>query len=1038
MIKKHHEPLISDANHSKSFSSKPKNTIEHDNKALSLTYKLINLKKFDQAYEFILNYINKYDSFSTNFFRLISYICLETNRFEESYAYYKAFESKTITTNDSIRYKINSYKKLIRPRAPIEAIEIFKFDRFDILAKITFLYFHYKKINSTWGEKLYAAHLFTWNGIKEIKPIKNSLKDYIKSFIDISKLVSDNEFDFKKYPILLDNKDHVIDGSHRLASAIYFNKKVRYSYINESDAPEYTYKSSLNFTNNKYELHGGACPFYVLTPCDTYQSLEAHHITHKGRKLEQRFSDYMALEYLKLKRKNVYSIILYPSTKSFDTSEAANIINRYADIIYYKKIDLNKSQGRNLIIQAYLDEDWIGNINNKFAGADIQYRKCFTEKNFTRFFLIETNDLNTVLYIKKELRDFFNIGKHSVHTSDSHTETWRISTSLLNHNSLNMSKYLKFSYTSNFYRNFIYFKKWAHINDIHTDEICITGSSILSLYNIRESNDIDYLHRESVLYTDTKKIKSHLSEIKYYGHSFDDIIFNPENHFYFEGIKFASLDVIKKLKANRREQKDLNDLDLIKQHTDKDFKIQACAAEKISTLKSHHFKTCNHTKQPTQHLHIAQFCMQDYGGAGTAALRLHESLRAQDIDNTFLVQNMAKWRPGSSLLTRTPHLTSNQKFISPEWRVFQAKNDEILSKYPHRPQGLEIFSIPWASTVIKNNPDVKNANIINLHWISGTLGLAENLNFLKDKKIVWTLHDMNALTGGCHYASGCQKYKQQCGSCPQLGSIQDNDLSRQIWKAKMTVYKQLDITVVALNQWMANCVKNSSLLSSFPIHIIPNGVPTDVFKPYPQAQIRNSLQIPNDAFVILFGADSVTNIRKGFIHLIRALEYLKTLALDNNIALVTFGQHAHHAVQNLDFRTYSFDYIEKESELALIYSMVDVTVIPSLEDNLPNVVLESLACGTPVVGFNSGGIPDMIEHKNNGYLAPVGNHKELARGIQWLMEQLKMGSNIRLKSRETALRAFNLPLQANSYQKLYNQILYKTLSDNKKSIKQSI
>ncbi len=417
---------------------------------------------------------------------------------------------------------------------------------------------------------------------------------------------------------------------------------------------------------------------------------------------------------------------------------------------------------------------------------------------------------------------------------------------------------------------------------------------------------------------------------------------------------------------------------------------------------------------------IAQFCMQDFGGAGTAALRLHEGLRGQGVNNFFYVQNIAKWRKHSVLLTRTLHPPiTNQKFISPEWRTFQAHSKAALSKYPNRPTGLEMFSIPWAATKLKDIPEVAQADIINLHWISGTLSIPDNLNFLKGRKIVWTLHDMNAFTGGCHYAAGCQNYKQQCGSCPQLGSNQDNDLSRYIWKLKMAAYRQLDITVVALCQWMADCVKKSSLLSSFPIQIIPNGVPTDVFKPYSQTQIRDSLQVSKDAFVILFGADSLNNARKGFRYLLEALDVFKKEHKQDNIILAVFGRNNDISTQHQGYQTICFDYVENDSELAMIYSMADVTIIPSLEDNLPNIVLESLACGTPVVGFNVGGIPDMVDHLVNGYLASIGDAHSLAEGILWAKNQDQNRKKLRLKCRETVLRKYNSLLQAERYEALY-------------------
>jgi FkbM family methyltransferase len=425
----------------------------------------------------------------------------------------------------------------------------------------------------------------------------------------------------------------------------------------------------------------------------------------------------------------------------------------------------------------------------------------------------------------------------------------------------------------------------------------------------------------------------------------------------------------------------------------------------------------------SHHPKVAQFCMQDFGGAGTAAIRLHDGLLNFNIDSTFYVQNIRKWKPKTSTLSTHAHsIKTGIKFTSPEWNTFHKANHKALSDYIKRPIGLEMFSIPWSATKIDTQIEIAAADIIHLHWISGTLSISENIEFLKSKKIVWTLHDMNPFTGGCHYSGNCYGYENHCGRCPQLGSENINDLSYNIWKTKKSAYQLLDITVVSPSQWLAECAKKSSLLSSFPVHVIPNGLPTDAFKPYPQKQIRESLKVPESSFVILFGADSINNARKGFQYLLQALNVLKKEHKQDSIILAIFGS-SNDIAKHLGYQTICFDYVEKNSELAMIYSMADVTVIPSLEDNLPNIVLESLACGTPVVGFNVGGIPDMVEHKSNGYLASVGDDTELAKGINWVMEQLKIGTNIRLKCRETALRMYNLPLQAKSYRELYARIL---------------
>lgn len=434
-------------------------------------------------------------------------------------------------------------------------------------------------------------------------------------------------------------------------------------------------------------------------------------------------------------------------------------------------------------------------------------------------------------------------------------------------------------------------------------------------------------------------------------------------------------------------------------------------------------------KTTSQRPKIAQICAQDFGGAGTAALRLHDGLRLIGVNNSLYVHNIKRWRPGTVPLAFANTLLppTNQKMISPGWDAFCAHNERGLAQYPNRPPHFEIFTDTWSAIRVSQIPEIAEADIINFHWIAGTVDVFKELDFLRTKKIVWTLHDMNPFTGGCHYAAGCSKYEQSCGSCPQLGSQDPDDLSRHIWTRKKAAYRQLDITIVALSQWLADCVKKSSLFSPFPVHVIPNGVPTDIFKPHPQAQIRESLHIPQDAFVVLFGADSLTNSRKGFAYLLQVLTQLASQAKNHALCLATFGQNGEAAVHHLGLPIFAFDYVENESELALIYSLADVTVLPSLEDNLPNIVLESLACGTPVVGFDVGGIPDMVTHLVNGYLAPVADAKGLVQGINWVMEQKQADSPIRIKCRETVLTRYNLLLQARSYQELYEEIMTQTI-----------
>ena len=416
---------------------------------------------------------------------------------------------------------------------------------------------------------------------------------------------------------------------------------------------------------------------------------------------------------------------------------------------------------------------------------------------------------------------------------------------------------------------------------------------------------------------------------------------------------------------------------------------------------------------------VAHFCMQDFGGAGTAALRLHLGLLMINFDSTFYVMNSHKWSKNTVLLTDSPIANQHGKKISsPEWTDFLEKNNQRLSAYPHRPKDLEMFSTLWAAPSLDEIPALKHADIIHFHWIAGTVCIPANIEFLKKKKIVWTLHDMNPFTGGCHYAGDCNAYRHHCGACPQLGSNKDNDLSFEIWYNKNRAYRQLDITVITPSRWLGECAKTSSLFSTFPVHTIPYGLPTDIFNPTQRSEMRARMKISPDTFVVLFGADVLHNKRKGFKHILETLKILKSTG-QTNIILATFGRSKNIPLEDIGYPTISFDYVDNEFQLASIYNMADVTLIPSLEDNLPNIVLESMACGTPVVGFNVGGIPDMITHLYNGYLAKLGDASDLANGVIWVRENKKINKIIRTKCRETVLSKYNILLQSNSYVDIY-------------------
>jgi len=426
---------------------------------------------------------------------------------------------------------------------------------------------------------------------------------------------------------------------------------------------------------------------------------------------------------------------------------------------------------------------------------------------------------------------------------------------------------------------------------------------------------------------------------------------------------------------------------------------------------------------------VVHFCMLHTGGAGSAAVRLHEGLLAIGAPSFFYVSSSAYHRPGVAVIPASPgqSLTrddTGQGLTHNQWPALFQKNKEMLARYPHRPPNLEMFSVSDTAVRISEIPAIELAQIFNLHWIGGTVDICRDTAFLKGRPIVWTLHDMNPFTGGCHYAGSCRAFEKFCGSCPQLGSADANDSSRQEWLRKKAAYRELDITLVCPSRWLADETRKSSLFRKNAVHVIPNGVSTNRFKPLQRSPIREHLGIAPDDFVMLFGADALTTRRKGFAELFAALELLRAGNEASRLLLLTFGSHAGLDPKSLPCRSLNLGRLNTPDELVLAYNAADCLLAPSLEDNLPNVVLEAMACGTPVAGFATGGIPDMVEDGTTGRLAPTGDVQGLARCIADLRDMpLKEKALVRLRCRETILTRFTLMVQARAYNDLYRQLL---------------
>jgi glycosyltransferase involved in cell wall biosynthesis len=339
-----------------------------------------------------------------------------------------------------------------------------------------------------------------------------------------------------------------------------------------------------------------------------------------------------------------------------------------------------------------------------------------------------------------------------------------------------------------------------------------------------------------------------------------------------------------------------------------------------------------------------------------------------------------------------------------------------------RPAGYELFSDDRSchgATLVSQLPA---CDIFNLHWIAGFVGYQAFFSMIPEHvPIFWSLQDMNALTGGCHYDHDCGRHVTGCGACPQLGSTDSQDLSHRIWQRKQAIFSRLAperLHIVAQNRWMAQTVSRSPLLGKFLVTIVPNGIEADVFAPRDAQAARSALGIPQDSTVVLFAAAAVGVRRKGFALLLGALNELRS---SENLLFVSIGRGALQIETSI--RHLHLGHIDDDRQLSLIYSAADVYVIPSLQDNQPNTALEAMACGTPVVGFNVGGIPDMVRPEITGLLAPVGDVVRLRAAIVELLRCPEKRAAMATACRRIVMEEYTLAKQVERYVELYESAL---------------
>lgn len=398
----------------------------------------------------------------------------------------------------------------------------------------------------------------------------------------------------------------------------------------------------------------------------------------------------------------------------------------------------------------------------------------------------------------------------------------------------------------------------------------------------------------------------------------------------------------------------------------------------------------------------------DNGGA-RAAYRLHQGLQSIGCTSQMLVR--AKFSTDRTVVPEKSLLT----------KLAPPLSGLPLRRYPNC--NALMFSPQWFPNGLAKRAQKYRPDIVNLHWVCNGYLQIEALRTFQ-QPLVWTLHDMWVFTGGCDYTKECDRYKQSCGSCPQLESDRDRDLSQWIWQRKAKAWKGLDLTLVATTSWMADCARSSSLFNDARIEVIPLGLDTEKYRPLNRHFAREVLNLPQDKQLVLFGAlTGTSNRRKGFHLLQPALQRLSNAGWNDQIELVIFGMSKPKEEINLGFPIHYIGRLSDDLSLALVYSAADVMIVPSVQEAFGQTASEATACGTPVVAFNATGLKDIVDHQQTGYLATPFEVEDLAKGIAWVLEDRERQHNLQCQAREKGLREFSSEKQASRYLSLYEELL---------------
>lgn len=367
------------------------------------------------------------------------------------------------------------------------------------------------------------------------------------------------------------------------------------------------------------------------------------------------------------------------------------------------------------------------------------------------------------------------------------------------------------------------------------------------------------------------------------------------------------------------------------------------------------------------------------GGAAIAAYRLMKALKKNGVKARMLVRDK-----------QTDHLTVVS--VGSNWaHTLRFLWERLCIFVGNGFNRKRLFQVDIANTGsdITHTQEFQRADVIHLHWVNqGFLSMKGLRHILQaGKPVVITMHDQWYFTGICHYSGSCKKYTTLCQHCELQGGHLLGDMAQRVFRQKERLYQATRLTFVGCSEWMAAMAQKSKLTQGHRVISIPNAIDTDLFRPQDKTEARKAFQLPLDKRLLLFGCQRITDERKGFRYLVEALQLLKQTHPDvaQRTEIVVVGGQAEEVRNQVPFSIIPISYMSDPHKMVQLYNAVDIYVTPSLQDNLPNTIMEALSCGIPCVGFNVGGIPEMIDHQQTGYVATYQDAQDFADGILWTL-----------------------------------------------------